>query len=219
MNSASNTRKVRVGEVIAVLGGAILLIASWVVVTAADRLPQWEANLFEAVNGLPDWFWPLLWTPMQVGSYVGSLVVVGLTWFVSRDLRLTLAALVASQLAFWLAKAVKGSVLRGRPAELLSNVHLREDAHGLGYVSGHTAVVFALAAVLAPELPRRWQVVTCVVAVTVAFARVYAGAHLPLDVVGGAGLGLLVGTLSRWAFGLGGEGLPVEHPDAVQESA
>ena len=46
-------------------------------------------------------------------------------------------------------------------------------------------------------------------AVTVAFGRVYAGVHLPLDVVGGAGLGLLCGTLARWAFGLGGEGLPV----------
>jgi len=29
-----------------------------------------------------------------------------------------------------------------------------------------------------------------------------------LDVVGGAGFGLLLGTLARWAFGLGGEGLP-----------
>jgi membrane-associated phospholipid phosphatase len=41
----------------------------------------------------------------------------------------------------------------------------------------------------------------------VAFARVYGGAHLPLDTVGGAGLGLLCGTLARWAFGLGGEGV------------
>jgi glycosyltransferase 2 family protein len=218
MTSTSDGRKVKVGEVIAVLGGATLLVASWVVVTAADRLPQWEANVFQAVNELPDWLWPLLWTPMQVGSYVGSLVVVALTALISRDLRLTLAALVASQLAFWLSKAVKGSVLRGRPASLLPEVHLREDAHGLGYVSGHAAVAFALAAVLAPSLPRRWQIVTGVVAVTVAFARVYAGAHLPLDVVGGAGLGLLVGTLSRWAFGLGGEGLPVEHPDAVESA-
>jgi undecaprenyl-diphosphatase len=144
--------------------------------------------------------------------------VVALTALISRDLRLTLAALVASQLAFWLSKAVKGSVLRGRPASLLPDVHLREDAHGLGYVSGHTAVAFALAAVLAPSLPRKWQIVTGVVVVTVAFARIYAGAHLPLDVVGGAGLGLLVGTLSRWAFGLGGEGLPVEHPAGVESA-
>lgn len=218
MSSAGDARKVRVGEVVAVLGGAVLLVASWVVVTATDRLPQWEANVFEAVNDLPDWIWPVLWIPMQVGSYVGSLVVVALTALISRDLRLTLAALVASQLAFWLSKAVKGSVLRGRPASLLPDVHLREDAHGLGYVSGHAAVAFALAAVLAPSLPRKWQIVTGVVAVTVAFARVYAGAHLPLDVVGGAGLGLLVGTLSRWAFGLGGEGLPVEHPGAVESA-
>ena len=70
-------------------------------------------------------------------------------------------------------------------------------------------VAFALAAVLAPSLPRAWRAVFIALAVTVAFGRVYAGVHLPLDVVGGAGLGLLCGTLARWAFGLGGEGLPV----------
>ena len=59
-------------------------------------------------------------------------------------------------------------------------------------------------------LPRRWQPVAWLIAAVVAIARVYAGVHLPLDVVGGAGLGLLLGTFSRWAFGLGGEGLPVE---------
>jgi undecaprenyl-diphosphatase len=46
----------------------------------------------------------------------------------------------------------------------------------------------------------------------VGFARIYSGAHLPLDVVGGAGLGLLSGTLARWALGLGGEGLPPREP-------
>jgi undecaprenyl-diphosphatase len=69
-------------------------------------------------------------------------------------------------------------------------------------------VAFALAAVLAPSLPRRWRPVAFGLATVVAAARVYAGAHLPLDTIGGAGLGLLAGTLSRWAFGLGGEGLP-----------
>ena len=90
---------------------------------------------------------------------------------------------------------------------MLADVKLRENASGVGYVSGHTAVAFALAAVLAPSLPRGWRPVVFAVASVVAFARVYSGAHLPLDVVGGAGLGLLCGTLLRWAFGLGGEGL------------
>ena len=203
-------RGVRKGEVAAVVGGALLLAASWVVVAATQHVPHWESRVFETVNDLPGILWRPLWVPMQVGSFVGSLVVVALTGAVSRSTRLTLAALVASQLAFWLSKAVKTTVSRGRPEALLANVHLREQAHGLGYVSGHTAVAFALAAVLVPSLPRGWQPIAWLIAATVALARVYAGVHLPLDVIGGAGLGLLLGTFTRWAFGLGGEGLPVE---------
>jgi glycosyltransferase 2 family protein len=108
---------------------------------------------------------------------------------------------------------VKSFVDRARPEALLPGVHVRQHATGLGYLSGHTAVAFSLAAVIVPSVPRPWRPVVIVVACIVGFARVYAGAHLPLDVIGGAGLGLLCGTLARWALGLGGEGLPV-HDDA-----
>ena len=115
---------------------------------------------------------------------------------------------MATLVAWWSAKGIKAMVTRARPGALLSRVNLREHAGGLGYVSGHTAVAFALATVVAPSVPARWRPVAYGLASVVALARVYAGAHLPLDVVGGAGLGILTGTLSRWAFGLGGEGLP-----------
>jgi membrane-associated phospholipid phosphatase len=199
---------VRPGEVAAVLGGSALLAGSWLVVAIQRRVPGWEAWLFERVNDLPDVLWPVLWGPMQLGSLAGGLAVVALTQIVGRDGRLTAAALVACLAAWWAAKGVKTLASRARPGALLANVHLREHAGGLGYVSGHSAVAFALAAVLGPSLPRRWQPVVASIATIVAAARVYAGAHLPLDVIGGAGLGLLLGTLSRWAFGLGGEGLP-----------
>jgi undecaprenyl-diphosphatase len=145
---------------------------------------------------------------MQLGSLAGSVILVALTYVVSRDGRLTLAALVASQAAWWSAKLVKHQVDRGRPGAFFADAHIREHAGGVGYVSGHSAVAFALAAALAPSLRSRWRPVALGAAIVVGFARVYAGAHLPLDVVGGAGLGLLCGTFSRWAFGLGGEGLP-----------
>jgi undecaprenyl-diphosphatase len=145
---------------------------------------------------------------MQSGSFVGSIGVVAATGVVTRTKRLTLAALVASQCAYWTAKGVKKLVARERPLALLQDVHVREKGAGLGYVSGHSAVAFALAAALAPSVPRQWRAPVFTVATAVAFARVYAGAHLPLDVVGGVGIGLLAGTVSRWAFGLGGEGLP-----------
>jgi len=192
-----------------VLGGAILLAGSWVVVAARETVPHWEARLFTTVNDMSNFWWVLVWGPMQIGSLLASLVVVGLTGVISRDRRLTLAALAGSQAAYWTALVVKHTVSRGRPTAYLSGVHLHDQATGFGYVSGHAAVAFALAAVLAPSLPRPWRAVVIALAVTVAFGRVYAGVHLPLDVVGGAGLGLLCGTLARWAFGLGGEGLPV----------
>jgi undecaprenyl-diphosphatase len=203
---------VRALEVVAVLGGAVLLASSWIVVVAQDTVPSWEERLFVDVNGLPDFIWRIVWLPMQIGSLLGSLVVVALTGIISRQKRLTLAALVASQGAFWSAKWIKGLVGRGRPNEYISNIVQREHATGLGYASGHTAVAFALAAVLGPSLPRKWWPVLTVIAVVVAFSRIYAGSHLPLDTVGGAGLGILIGILTRWAFGLGGEGLPVTTP-------
>ena len=41
-------------------------------------------------------------------------------------------------------------------------------------------------------LPRRWAVVAFVLATLNAVARVYLGAHNPLDVVGGATVGLAI---------------------------
>jgi glycosyltransferase 2 family protein len=189
-------------EVAVACGGAAVLCGSWVIVTLEARVPGWERQVFEWVNGPPDGVWPVIWGPMQLGSLIGSLVVVGVTGTLTRNRRLTLAMLVASQAAWWSAKLVKASVSRERPAALLPEVHLRESADGFGYLSGHAAVAFALAAALAPSLPRPWRPVPFAAAGVVALARVYAGAHLPLDVVGGAGLGVLAGLAARRLFGL-----------------
>jgi undecaprenyl-diphosphatase len=205
----ANRQGIRRAEVIAVLGGSAMLAGSWVVVAVTHGVPGWEQELFEWVNDGPDALWPVIWGPMILGSLVGSLVVVVITFAMTRQRRLTLATLAASQTAFWSAKVIKGAVQRGRPAALLANVKVRDHASGVGYVSGHAAVAFALATALAPSLRRAWQPVAFAVASAVAVARLYSGSHLPLDAVGGAGLGVLSGTLFRWAFGLGGEGLPV----------
>lgn len=200
------------GEAVAVVGGATLLAGSWVAVAGKKTIPHLEVQVFNVINGLPGFLWPVVWVPMQLGSMVGSLVVVALTGARTRQLKLTAAVLVASQGAFWTAKVVKNKVSRGRPDAFLSGIHVREHAGGFGYVSGHAAVAFALAAALTPAMPRRLRLVPLGLAGVVAFGRVYAGAHLPLDVVGGAGIGLLWGTLTRWILGLGGEGLPAAEP-------
>ena len=219
MKEPSTGGRVQVGEMVAVVGGAFLLAASWIVVAARNTVPAAEERVFQVVNDLPDLLWPIVRGPMQLGSVVGALVVAAAVWFIARDRRLALAVVIASQGAFWTARIVKAVVDRGRPADLLDGIEVRERATGLGYLSGHTAVAFAVAAVLAPSLPRPWRPVVYLVAAVVGFARIHGGVHLPLDVVGGIGVGLLWGTLTRWSLGLGGEGLPTSRGDTSDEVA
>ena len=97
---------------------------------------------------------------------------------------------------------VKGIWPRGRPDDLLADVVVRgADALGRGFVSGHAATLTALAVVAWPWLGRRGRIVVAVLVTVVCLSRVYVGAHLPLDVLGGAALGLAVGGAVRLVMG------------------
>ncbi|HLM63411.1 MAG TPA: phosphatase PAP2 family protein [Acidimicrobiales bacterium] len=182
--------------------GVGLLGVSWLLAARTDTVADWEVRVFDIVNGLPGaWRWPV-WPVMQLGNFwmvvAGGIGVYAFT----RRARPALAASSAVLLGWVVAKVVKHAVQRGRPEDLLEQVQLREaGVHGRGYVSGHTTTAFALATVVTPLLPGRWRVAPYALASAVGLARIYYGAHLPLDVVGGAGLGILCGLVASIAFG------------------
>ena len=66
--------------------------------------------------------------------------------------------------------------------------------HTGSFPSGHSATAFACATVIAWASPRL-AVPAFVLAALVAWSRVYVGVHWPLDVLGGAVLGVLVSTV------------------------
>jgi len=95
--------------------------------------------------------------------------------------------------AWAMAKLVKQVVRRPRPVTLLPTTRTRgRDAAGLGYLSGHAGVAVALGAAALPRLGPVGRALTLSAVPAVGLTRVYVGAHLPLDIAGGAALGLTV---------------------------
>ena len=164
---------------------------------------SWEADVFHAINDLPGWLYGPLWPFQQAGNLlVGPAVAAIAAAF--RRWRLAVAALLATVLKLGLERVVKQVVERDRPGSTVEDAILRGDVSptGLSFVSGHAVLVTALAVIVTPYLRGRWKLVPPVVVLLVLLTRVYVGAHNPLDVVGGAGLGLFIGAVCNLVVGV-----------------
>jgi undecaprenyl-diphosphatase len=144
-----------------------------------------------------------MWT-VQLSGVIGALPLVAAAAALSRRLRLAVALAAATLLKVWLEAVAKMFVQRDRPAETLPDVILRGQsaAHGLSFPSGHAMVIFAIAALVAPYFKSWWKVLPWALAAAVCLSRVYLGAHFPLDVIAGAGLGLFIGGALNLVFGV-----------------
>jgi membrane-associated phospholipid phosphatase len=183
-----------------VAGGCAALVLA-ALPTQAAQVPGVEASVFRLLNGTTVLPFVVVWPVMQLGNVlVVPASVLAAAAF--RRWRLAAELLVAGTVTYLGAKVVKGIWPRGRPDGLLADVVIRgAEAHGRGFVSGHAATLTALAAVAWPWLGRRGRIAVTVLVIVVCLARVYVGAHLPLDVVGGAALGLAVAGVVRLLFG------------------
>ena len=175
-----------------VIVASLAVFAICAVVASDGQVGPVERALFRAVNGLPDW----LYRPMLLFQYLGVLampLVVAVGALALRRWRLAAALVLVVPFKLALERVVKLLVQRERPGTTVPDAILRGvHSAGLSFVSGHAIITFAIAGLLALVLPRRWGVVAFVLATLNAVARVYLGAHNPLDVVGGAAVGLAI---------------------------
>lgn len=185
-------RAVRIGA------AAVVLIRS--AVHARRGFPEWEHQIYRSINDAPDELAPLAWPPMQAGSLSAPFALAGWSYWRTRALDPAIAY-AASGFTTWLvAKGVKKLIGRGRPYDHdpTTNLRLATEVDGsLGYVSGHAAVASTLATVIGSGRSPATVAGLQAFALIVGGTRIYAGAHLPLDVVGGAALGILVGEVTN----------------------
>jgi undecaprenyl-diphosphatase len=156
------------------------------------RVGPRELWAFRVVNDLPDSAYRPAWAVMQLGAF-GAIPAVAAAAWLAGDRELAGRLLVGGTGTWVLAKAVKQIVRRPRPTTLLPGIRRRgRDASGLGYLSGHSGVAVALGAAALPRLGPRGRALTLTAMPLVGLTRVYVGAHFPLDIAGGAALGLAV---------------------------
>lgn len=171
-------------------GAAVILVTA--MAARHDRVSPCEVRVFRTVNDLPGSLYPATWLVMQLGTLGAAPTAAGAAWLAG-DRELAERLLVSGTGTWVLAKLVKRLVGRPRPVSLAPGTHCRgRPAAGLGFPSGHAGVAAALGAAALPRLGPAGRTLALLAIPAIGLTRIYTGAHLPLDVAGGAALGIAV---------------------------
>jgi undecaprenyl-diphosphatase len=192
----------RTRELVAATAG-LAILGACALVARNGRVGPLEGDVFQGINGLSDGLSPV----MRGAQLLGVLAVgpaVALVALLLRRYRLAIAALLVTAMKLVAERIVWQVVERSRPGTTIPDAIVRGDTpvRGASFVSGHVVLVTGLAWVVTPYLRGRWRIAPWLVVALVAFARVYLGAHAPLDVLGALGLGIAIGVVANLIVGV-----------------
>jgi membrane-associated phospholipid phosphatase len=185
------------------LGAALFGVSAVLLKTGTTG---WNLSLFRILNEVPAAAASVLTPLSHLFRPAGIIAVVVLTvvYVVARNRSILPVATgaVAAGVGWALAQMAKAVTDRPRPYEVMADAVLRQPpAHGTSLPSSHTAVTLAVAIALVPFLARPLAAAGIGYAVLVGWSRVYLGVHYPLDILGGAGIGMTAGGVTLLALG------------------
>ena len=138
---------------------------------------------------------------MQLGNLVVGTLAGLVVALVDRDLTVGIGVILAMALKLVVERVVRREMadylaVRQRPGTSQVGAKLRGGdvpKSGPSFPSGHVILVAAVGAVVAPNFASTWWWIPALATLLVMVGRVYVGAHNPLDVTAGLGVGLLLG--------------------------
>lgn len=165
-----------------------------------ERLREWDEAGFYLINrSLRNPFFDLL-MPFVSNKWNFALPVAVLFGYIllfrpKRDRIIALSVIAVILLTDETSQFLKDLFERTRPFHPLRDT---TRPVSFSFPSNHASNMFALAAFLSYNYSRLWWL--CLpAAALVGYSRIYVGSHYPLDVLGGALWGVLVGLLSAVA--------------------
>ena len=152
---------------------------------AVHHRAGWLNPVFEALS----------WVGGQGLVWLAISAVLAIWW---RRPWLFFQVALADFAAQLISYGLKHAIGRERPSDVYRMPNpLVRSPHDGSFPSGHATVSFACATMLAFYAPRAAPAFF-LLAAAIAWSRVYVGVHYPLDVLGGAVLGVMVAIALRW---------------------
>ncbi|HLB66611.1 MAG TPA: phosphatase PAP2 family protein [Candidatus Saccharimonadales bacterium] len=180
------------------VASSLLVFGLSAIVAIKHTSPSFEKSIFDFIYGWSDILKPFFWTITQLGGTWVLLAGIGIFYWQKKK-NLALKLFIGGMLTYSTVQIAKVLIDRPRPYLLFSEVISRDSlVAGLGFPSGHTALITFFGIILQPYLHKRWRWTTWVVIVLVAISRIYLGVHAPLDVIGGFALGAIVAYTVRY---------------------
>lgn len=169
----------------------VVLLASTALAIQSPKNSELETAIGSWVYKWPEFLLPPMLVVTQLGNVIFALALVAFLT-VLHKYRLALRLVLAASLAYIASSALKLIVHRPRPADQITDIISREGlTFGFGFPSGHTALVVALGLTIVPHIPSKYRWVIFTLMAAVAISRLYLGVHAPLDIIGGAAIGVL----------------------------
>lgn len=163
---------------------------------------------FEFLDFLQTMHTPLITKIMKATSKLGDagfiwILLAGVLLMIPKTRKVGILVSVALLLDVLTCNVIlKPLIARTRPYDVNTAVELLIRApRDYSFPSGHTAASFAAAAALWFADKKKIAIPALVLAVLIAFSRMYFYVHYPTDVLGGAILGMVCGWLSYKLLG------------------
>ena len=195
--------RARTAWLVAVSGAALFGVSALLLKTGTTG---WDESLFRILNQVPAAAASVL-TPLSrlfLPAAIIAAAVLAVIYVVARNRGVmpVAAGAAAAGLAWALAHVAKAIADRPRPYEVMAGAVLRQQpAHGTSFPSSHTAVTLAVAIALVPFLAWPLAVAGIAYGALTGWSRVYLGVHYPLDILGGAGNGMIAAGVILLALG------------------